>query len=171
MKQFVLVFLLLPLIVACGTLRERQVTPLPREEAIEAQIRTKLKNDLLTAPWEIRVRVEGDRVTLTGLVDQEEERRRAEDLARSVVGELRKINNEMMLTEEVILDDSIVAKLKNDLVTDPITRAGNIEVRSHKGVVTLQGTVKTEEQKRQAETLAQNIIGVSRVENNLKVSG
>lgn len=108
---------------------------------------------------------------LTGLVDREEERLRAEALAKEVVGELRRIDNQLMLTQEVILDNTIVAKLKTELVTDPATRQVNIDVKSRRGVVVLEGEVQSKEQRRQAEALAKEIAGVKQVENKLKVQG
>lgn len=166
-KRLAVVLLLLPLIVqGCASKKDKMLTS---PSSIESQIENRLKSDPVTAPWQIEPKAEKNTVTLTGLVDQEEERRRAEELTRTVVGELRKIDNKIMLTNEVILDNSIVAKLKNDLVADPITRAAGIDVQSHKGTVILSGKVHSAEQKRQAETLAKNIDGVSHVENNLKV--
>lgn len=174
MKRLILIFLFIPSIgwiAGCGVMKKERA-PIPTSNAsVEARIRNKLKTDPLTAPWEINPTVEGNTVTLTGLVDREEERRRAEELTRSVVGELRKVNDQIMLTQEVILDNSITGKLKTELITNPVTRLTNIDVQSHKGVVTLNGSVKTNEQKREAERLAQETAGVVDVKNNLKVSG
>jgi len=168
-KRLAFVFLLLPLLVqGCASKKDRVLTS---PSSIESQIENRLKGDPLTAAWQINPNVEKNTVTLTGLVDKEEERRRAEELTRTVVGELRKIDNQIMLANEVILDNSITAKLKNDLISDPITRAASIEVQSRKGVVILNGKVHSNEQKRQAEVLAKDIAGVSHVENHLKVKG
>lgn len=169
LKRFAVVLLLLPLVIqGCASKKDRTLTS---PSSIESQIKNRLKSDPFTAPWRIEPRVEKNTVTLTGLIDKEEGRRRAEELTRTVVGELRKIDNEIMLTNEVILDNSIVAKLKNDLIADPITRASSIDVQSRKGVVILSGKVQSDEQKRQAETLAKGIAGVSHIENRLKVKG
>ena len=171
MKNLTLIFLVMSLVGAGCAMKKERAAPFPPNRTIEAQIKNKLENDPLTAPWDVRVKAEGNKVTLTGLVDREEERRRAEDLARAVVGELRKVENQLLLTQEVILDNSIVAKLKTDLLTDPTTRLIPIDVQSHKGKVTLRGSVKTDEQSRQAEALARNTSGVVAVDNRLKVSG
>jgi osmotically-inducible protein OsmY len=169
LRRFAIVLLLFPLIVqGCAGKKDRTLTS---PSSIESQIKNRLKTDPLTASWRIDPKVEKSTVTLTGLVDQEEERRRAEELTRTVVGELRDVNNQIMLTSEVIMDNSIVAKLKNDLISDPVTRAASIDVQSHRGVVILSGKVQSDEQKRQAETLAKGIAGVSHIENRLKVKG
>jgi hyperosmotically inducible protein len=168
-KRLAIVLLLVPLLVqGCASKKDRTLTA---PSSIESQIKNRLKSDPLTAPWKIQPRVEKTTVILTGLVDKEEERRRAEELARTVVGELRNIDNEILLTNEVILDNSIVAKLKNDLISDPATRDAGIQVQSKKGVVILSGNVQSDEQKRQAENLAKGVAGVSHVENQLKVKG
>lgn len=169
MKRAVLLVLLVSLALqGCGMERQRVATP-PPNEAVESKIESKLKSDPLTAAWQIRPHVEGNVVVLNGLVDREEERQRAEALTREVVGELRRVDNQLMLTNEIILDNSIVAKLKTDLITDPATRQANIDVKSRKGVVILGGEVKTKDQSRQAEKLANGIAGVKHVENKIKV--
>ncbi|MCG3110706.1 MAG: BON domain-containing protein [Candidatus Manganitrophus sp.] len=171
MKRTVWVVLIVSLFLnGCGAKNRRAEVP-PKNEAIESKIQSKLKGDPLTAAWQIRPKLEGDTVTLTGLVDREEERQRAEELTKSVVGELRRVDNQLMLTQEVILDNSIVAALKTELVTDPATRQANIDVQSRRGVVVLEGEVQTKDQRRQAEALAKEIAGVKQVENNLKVQG
>ncbi len=167
MKRTVFVVLIVSFVLGgCGLRSQRMPVS---SETVESKIHSKLKSDHLTAPWQIRPRVEENTVILTGLVDQEEERRRAEELTRSVVGELRKVDNRIMLTNEVILDNSIVAKLKTELVTDPVTRMTNIDVKSHRGMVVLDGVVRSKEQQRQAEQLAKDVEGVKHVENKLKV--
>ncbi|HZR45579.1 MAG TPA: BON domain-containing protein [Candidatus Manganitrophaceae bacterium] len=172
MKRLMLVFLVLMLIgTGCGTTNNKKTESRPSNKSVEGQIRNKLKTDPMTSAWEINPTMEGNTITLVGLVDREEERVRAGDLARGVVGELRTIDNQIMLTQEVVLDASIVAKLKTEIVTNPVTRLANIEVDSRKGTVTLNGSVKTDEQKRETERLARATAGVMTVRNNLKVTG
>src|SRR5581483_2539316 len=172
MKRLTLVFLVLALIGAgCGTMKNEKTESRPSNKSVEGQIRNKLKTDPMTGAWEINPMMEGNTITLVGLVDREEERSRAGDLARGVVGELRTIDNQILLTQEVVLDASIVAKLKTEIVTNPVTRLANIELDSRKGTVTLNGSVKTDEQKREMERLARATAGVMTVRNNLKVTG
>lgn len=72
----------------------------------------------------------------------------------------------------VIVDDSaITASIKADLLKDPGLSALGIEVNTVKGEVTLKGEVSTEIRKQRAEGIASHIVGVTRVINNLKVSG
>src|SRR5262249_11010541 len=68
------------------------------------------------------------------------------------------------------LDDSaITAKIKAKLAGDSQTSAIKIGVETTDGVVTLTGTVPTEQEKDKAKELANSEAGVKRVVNNLNV--
>lgn len=70
----------------------------------------------------------------------------------------------------IIVDDSaITASIKADLLKDPGLSAISIEVDTLKGVVTLKGEVSTEMRKKRAESIALQIVGVSKVTNLLTV--
>lgn len=65
---------------------------------------------------------------------------------------------------------AMTAKVKSKLATDvKASTVTNIDVNSNNGVVTLTGTVPTQEAKTQAEQVARTIEGVTKVENNLRV--
>jgi hypothetical protein len=71
-----------------------------------------------------------------------------------------------------IVDDSaITASIKADLLKDPGLSALGIEVNTVKGEVTLRGDVSTDIRKQRAEGIASHIVGVTKVNNQLKVSG
>lgn len=71
-----------------------------------------------------------------------------------------------------IVDDSaITASIKADLLKDPGLSALGIDVNTVKGEVTLKGAVSTEIRKQRAEGIASHIVGVTKVINNLVVSG
>jgi osmotically-inducible protein OsmY len=53
--------------------------------------------------------------------------------------------------------------------TDPMLRGSEVDVAAEGGVVTLSGTVVNEAARAQAVTLAQQVDGVTRVENKLEV--
>jgi hypothetical protein len=52
---------------------------------------------------------------------------------------------------------------------DDMLDASDIEVKCQKGEVTLTGTVDSKEAKRRAEDCAESVLGVSHVQNNLRV--
>jgi hypothetical protein len=71
-----------------------------------------------------------------------------------------------------IVDDSaITASIKADLLKDPGLSALGVEVNTVKGEVTLKGEVSTEVRRLRAEGIASHIVGVTKVINQLKVSG
>ena len=71
-----------------------------------------------------------------------------------------------------IVDDSaITASIKADFLKDPGLSALAIEVNTVKGEVTLKGEVSTEIRKQRAEGIVRHIVGVTRVNNLLKVTG
>lgn len=68
---------------------------------------------------------------------------------------------------QVVDDATITTKVKAALIGDELTKARNINVDTHKGVVTLTGTVDTATEKARASTVARSVEGVSSVHNNL----
>jgi hyperosmotically inducible protein len=68
------------------------------------------------------------------------------------------------------LDDSnITAAVKAQLGQDRLSTLTRIEVDTNDGVVALNGTVESAEQRARAEQLARKVNGVKRVVNNLQV--
>jgi len=71
---------------------------------------------------------------------------------------------------EVIDDSVLTAKVKAGLIDDPITKAGQINVETYRGVVELGGFVDNAQQKDQATKVARSVTGVKEVHNDLRVS-
>jgi hyperosmotically inducible protein len=71
---------------------------------------------------------------------------------------------------EVIDDSVLTAKVKAELIDDPITKAGQINVETYRGVVQLGGFVDNAQQKDQATKVARSVTGVKEVRNDLRVS-
>ena len=71
----------------------------------------------------------------------------------------------------IVEDSAITASIKADLLKDPGLSALGIEVNTVKGEVTLKGTASTDVRKQRAEGIASHIVGVTKVNNLLKVSG
>jgi osmotically-inducible protein OsmY len=66
-------------------------------------------------------------------------------------------------------DSAITAKVKAELVADPVTKAREISVETFKGVVQLSGFVNTAQEKDRAGEIARNVKGVVDVKNNINV--
>ena len=68
-------------------------------------------------------------------------------------------------------DDSVLtAKVKVGLIDDPVTKAGQINVETYRGVVQLGGFVDNAKQKEQATKVARSVTGVKEVRNDLRIS-
>jgi osmotically-inducible protein OsmY len=72
-------------------------------------------------------------------------------------------------TGEYVDDSTITAKVKADLVKDPVVSALQVSVETYKGVVQLSGFVNSQEQSQRAEDIAKGVAGVKQVKNNLVV--
>jgi hyperosmotically inducible protein len=71
---------------------------------------------------------------------------------------------------EAIDDSVLTAKVKTGLIDDPVTKAGQINVETYRGVVQLGGFVDNAQQKEQATTVARSVKGVKEVRNDLRIS-
>jgi hyperosmotically inducible protein len=111
-------------------------------------------------------------VYLTGVVDTMEARREAARLAWRTEG-VRGVHNDLTVGETTAgewLDDVMISsKVKSQLIADTSIRAGDIDVSSSQGVVTLIGRVSSQAIKNDAERIARATKGVTDVSNELKV--
>lgn len=67
-------------------------------------------------------------------------------------------------------DDRIYDQVRLKLASHPDVKGGAIEVKVEDGVVTLQGSVRTQKARDKAQGLAGKIKGVKKVINELKVT-
>lgn len=67
-------------------------------------------------------------------------------------------------------DAALTASVNAALVSDKASNFTRIDVDTTNGVVSLNGTVESAEQRQRAEQLARRVDGVKRVINNLQVS-
>lgn len=66
------------------------------------------------------------------------------------------------------IDDSVItAKVKSELLRDPVTEGFKIDVTTIDGVVYLTGLVNSEKEKQKAGELARQIPGAKQVKNEL----
>ena len=66
-------------------------------------------------------------------------------------------------------DAAITASVQGKLTSDNASNFPRINVDTERGVVTLNGVVRTVEEKSRAESLARMVEGVSKVNNNLQI--
>jgi hyperosmotically inducible periplasmic protein len=109
-------------------------------------------------------------VTLKGRVDNEDQRRLAEDTLRGLPGVVR-VDNQVQVANEPkeASDDWIALKVRGALLFHRNVSATDTTVKVNDGVVTLTGTARTEAEKALAGEYASDIKGVKRVENQIRV--
>lgn len=105
-------------------------------------------------------------VTLSGTVDTYAAKLEAENVAQSVKGVIAVIN---AIEVEPLsrLDSQIRGDVVSALLADPVTESFEIDVSVDEGVVTLDGEVDSYTEKTVAEEVAEGVLGVVRVENEL----
>ena len=111
-------------------------------------------------------------VYLTGVVDTEEARREAGKIAWRTDG-VRGVVNDLTVGERTVgsrIDDVLISsKVQVKLIANSDIKAGDIDVSSSQGVVTLIGRVSSEAIKNEAGRVARNTEGVKDVHNELLV--
>jgi osmotically-inducible protein OsmY len=115
----------------------------------------------------IDVDADGDRVTLSGLVNFETERDRAERVALRVGG-VAQVHNELRVLHVVSADD-IAERVTDAIGFDAIVGADRITVKVRDNDVTLTGTVRSPEHRATALAAAANSPGVLDVHDEITV--
>ena len=161
--------------------RPRADTQVADEELID-RIEAKYYSDEDVGDNDIDVNAKGGVVTLSGSVDTEGERRRAVMVARRTAG-VRDVNDDLHVDSAVatsgrtgkaadlgnqVEDAWITTKIQSKFFVDDEIE-GDIDVTTNKGVVTLSGAAENAVARRQAEAIARETDGVTRVVNRLKV--
>lgn len=165
------------------------VPNLTRPDAwLTAKVQSKYFLDDEVKGHEINVDTNESVVTLTGTVETEAQRRQAIALARSTEG-VTDVVDQLKLAPDTDAgnqpgagvgeaaretdidrpDAWITMKIQSKYFLDDEVKGHRIDVDTVEGVVTLKGNVATDELKREAEQIAKNTAGVTRVVNQLTV--
>ena len=173
--------------------------PKMSDSDLENAIKTKINSDAQLKAADIGVSADGDdnTATLSGTVESQTLRMRAVDLARAAHAGLiitdkidvkpRELSRDEYTDENArtereratnsgekvgsSLDDSwIHAKIVSKLIGNPDTPERKINVDVVNNVVTLRGTVDSNDEKTEAERVAKDTEGVKSVKNMLKVN-
>ena len=160
------------------------VPKLPRPDAwVTAKVQSKYFLDDTVKGNDIDVDTQDGIVTLTGNVQTEAQHRQAIALARSTEG-VTEIKDQLTVnaaaaggatgasetaTDLKRPDEWITVKIQSQYFLDTDVKGHRINVDTKSGVVTLTGTVASEELKQQAEEIARDTAGVTRVVNQLSV--
>ncbi|MBO0861172.1 MAG: BON domain-containing protein [Chloracidobacterium sp.] len=160
------------LAMASANCERRSVT----DAAITAAVKSKLAAPDDNGQSDVNVDTRGGVVTLTGAVETQAEKERAERVAGNAEGVTRVINNIMVDTggeydgERAGMSASdleILSKIKTRYVAEGVIGA---KVRVVGGVVTLKGAVDDAQTRTRAEYIARATSGVKEVNNLLKLT-
>jgi hyperosmotically inducible protein len=142
------------------------------EMKLANEIRTKLSKDTDLKNNKIDVRVDNGVAVLKGSVDTQEERTKAEALAR--VDGVTRVDDQLDVgskgVKAAVTDTAITTKLKASFLSDETLRKGKISVTTNNGLVILSGTVPSEAARQRAVAVARDQDGVLRVDDKLTVA-
>jgi osmotically-inducible protein OsmY len=164
---------------------------------LTAKVQSKYYIDSDVRGLDIDVTTENGVVTLTGSVETPQERRQAVALARNTEG-VREVRDQLMVQADtepvgatagrepapvsqpadqqvgtagtsVVEDVWITTKIQSQYFLDPLVKGHEINVDTMDGVVTLSGSVESDQHKQMAEQIASETDGVTRVVNQLTI--
>ena len=161
--------------VACASTRtQKSAGEQIDDTTTTARVKSALIADPVTKAHQIDVEVFKGTVQLNGFVDSAASKERATAVAKETTGVQAVRNNLSVRTadrssEQVVDDGAITSKVKAALAGDPRTKAHQVNVETHEGVVQLSGFVDTPEAKVTAGELARAVDNVRSVDNELDV--
>jgi hyperosmotically inducible periplasmic protein len=153
----------------------------------DASTTARVKYNLLwnrnTSGMDIKVNTINGTVTLTGLIGSKIEKELAIQIAKNTKGVLDVIDRLEVSDKEVAEDQKsilqktgrfmsdawITSKVKTVFLFSKNTEGSEITVSTQEGVVTLEGSVKSEKQKQQVIQLAKEVVNVKSVQSNLTI--
>lgn len=137
-----------------------------------AQIQARLQKDPDLKNNRVDVTVDNGIATLKGNVDTDAEKARAAQLAmiKGVVGVQNQLDVGSTGVKQTFSDSALTAKIKAKLAEDHMSSFTDVSVTTNNGVVTLTGSVPSEQARVQALQAARGADGVMRVENDLTVA-
>ena len=136
-----------------------------------SQIQTRLQQDPGLKDNQIEVSVANGVATLKGKVDTQAEKAEASRLASvsGIVGIDNRLEVGSSGLDQAVSDSALTASIKEKLEASEMNRFDGVAVRTTNGVVTLTGTVQSEQAMKKVLDIAHDTDGVTRVENNLTV--
>jgi osmotically-inducible protein OsmY len=127
-----------------------------------------LAGDSRVPAGRVQVDVASRRVTLTGTVSWQFQRRAAEELARRAQG-VMSVLNEIVIEQPPVSAIEVQDKIERALVRSATIDADKIKIKVAGGQVTLNGTVRSWAEREEAEAAAWRATGVTWVINDVDV--
>ncbi len=149
------------------------------DAGITTKIKAKLAADSAVKASQVHVDTQNKIVTLSGTVDSEAAKAQAVAIARGAEGVADVVDNLTLSPStsaeasrsagQVVDDASITAAVKTKLMADSLVGGLKIDVDTKDGVVSLNGPVKSQNEKDTALRIARETSGVKDVRDNLVV--
>jgi osmotically-inducible protein OsmY len=149
------------------------------DDALEAQLITAYSLNEHLSIMDIEVDAEKGHVTLEGSVPSEAQRKLAGQLAEDLIA-ARSIDNQIEVRPgqqggvghdlyHLVEDANITTRVELQLAWVEATAGADIRARSSNGILTLDGSATSAEQKQAAERIGRRTAGVRAVTNNIEV--
>jgi osmotically-inducible protein OsmY len=150
-------------------LRQPSKFALRTDEEIKWAVEGAFLYDPRLIGFNVEVEVKEGVVTLTGVVDNLQAKKAAEQDAGNAIGVWQVKNHLKVRPAESLDDPEIAQNVRQALLWNPDVDRHQIVVSCHNGLVYLAGVVSSDYEKFQAEDIASRVRGVVTIENNLKV--
>ncbi len=154
-------YIVLPSLVAADEIR-------PTDPQMELQIQEQVRSDIRLRDAKLKIVVVAGVVTLKGELPSFSERSRVERLCNKIAG-VKHVNNRIMIAAIAATDDDLQHLVQRRLASDPYLRSSRVHVEVDRSSVTLSGEVNSLNARRRAQWLIEQVRGVSRVRNELKL--
>lgn len=148
---------------------ERDKYTVSSDERIERAVKDSFLYDPRVSAFKPEVTVRGGVVTLTGVVDNVQAKRAAEEDARNTLGVWRVRNFLKVRPDHIPSDDELELRVRNAIERHPTLDAEEVQVSADRGSMHLMGTVDYEFQRVEAADVAGRVNGVVNVFNHLDV--
>ncbi len=137
------------------------------DQEIEDAVEDAFLNDPRVLSFNPDVQVNHGTVTLTGVVDNLEAKKAAEQDARNTAGVWRVKNHLKVRPETIPSNGELENRIESALLLDPYVERYDINIDAYSGLVYLTGQVNTSFEKHQAAVVAEGVKGVTEVINNI----
>ena len=158
-----------------GEMAPARAQPLPGGGRVRSQvseIQTRLQQDRELENNPIEVTVANGVATLKGKVDTQAEKAQATRLASvsGIVGIDNRLEVGSASLAQAVSDSALTASIKEKLEANEMSRFDGVAVTTNNGVVTLTGSVQSEQAMKKVLDIAQEADGVTRVDNKLAIA-
>ncbi len=157
---------------AVATARAQQAPAVEQIRSPASQIQMRLQKDPNLQNNRIEVTVSNGVATLKGKVDTQAEKAEATRLASvsGIVGIDNRLEVGSASLDQAVSDSALTASIKEKLEASEMNRFDGVAVTTNNGVVTLTGSVQSEQAQKKVLDIVHDADGVTRVENNLTIA-